>query len=175
MYFTSNHDENSWNTADYATMPGAIHAPFVILSQTYHRTMPLIYSGQEAPVLLPIQFFEKDPMPFGKYKRAPFYSTLLHLRQSNKAFGEGAKFNRLKVNNPDAVMAYQRVAENDKVVVVLNLSNQMHQVQLQMENGENIYTDLFTKQNVQNINQFELLPWGYKVFVKTNPVVKVQK
>lgn len=175
LYFTSNHDENSWNKADYGTMPGAIHAPFAILSQTYHRTLPLIYSGQEEPVLRPIQFFEKDPMPFSKYERAPFYSTLLHLRQSNKAFGEAAKFSRIKVNNPNAVMAYQRVAENDQVVVVLNLSNQANQVQLELEKGSNIYTDLFTKQNVQNINQFELLPWGYKVFVKTNRVVKVQK
>src|SRR4029079_8991990 len=31
MYFTSNHDENSWNKADYATMPGASHAPFAVL------------------------------------------------------------------------------------------------------------------------------------------------
>ena len=175
LYFTSNHDENSWNKADYATMPGAIHAPFSILSQTYNRTLPLIYSGQEEPVLRPIQFFEKDPMPFSKYERASFYSTLLHLRKSNKAFGEEAKFSRLKVNDPEAVMAYERVAENDQVVVVLNLTNQTHQVQLEIDKGRNGYKDLFTKQNVQNINQFELLPWGYKVFVKTNPVVKVQK
>jgi alpha-amylase len=32
LYFTSNHDENSWNKADYGTMPGASHAPFAVLS-----------------------------------------------------------------------------------------------------------------------------------------------
>lgn len=175
MYFTSNHDENSWNKADYATMPGAIHAPFAILSQTYNRTIPLIYSGQEEPVLRPLQFFEKDPISFSKYERASFYSSLLHLRKSNKAFGETAKFNRLKTNQPNALMAYERAAGNDQVIVVLNLSNQFQQVQLVLEQGVSSYKELFTNQIVQNINQFELLPWGYKVFVKTNPVVKVQK
>jgi len=175
MYFTSNHDENSWNKADFATMPGAIHAPFAILSQTYNRTIPLIYSGQEEPVLRPLQFFEKDPISFKKYERASFYSTLLHLRKSNKAFGEAAKFSRIKVNHPNALMAYERMGGNDQVIVVLNLSNQTEQVQLAMENRGSTYKELFTNQFVQKINQFELLPWGYKVFVKTNPVVKVQK
>jgi hypothetical protein len=72
-------------------------------------------------------------------------------------------------------MAYERAAGNDQVIVVLNLSNQFQQVQLALEQGVSSYKELFTNQIVQNINQFELLPWGYKVFVKTNPVVKVQK
>ncbi|MEQ1624851.1 MAG: alpha-amylase family glycosyl hydrolase, partial [Sediminibacterium sp.] len=37
LYFTSNHDENSWNKADYATMPGESHAPFAVLTQTIKR------------------------------------------------------------------------------------------------------------------------------------------
>ena len=90
LYFTSNHDENSWNKADYATMPGAVHAPFAVFTQTYNRTMPLIYSGQEEPVLRPLAFFEKDPITFEKFERAPFYSALLHLRKSNAAFAESA-------------------------------------------------------------------------------------
>ena len=40
MYFTSNHDENSWNKADYGTMPGASHAPFAVLTQTMWRSVP---------------------------------------------------------------------------------------------------------------------------------------
>src|SRR5580704_15467445 len=30
MYFTSNHDENSWNRADFGTFPGPVHAPFAV-------------------------------------------------------------------------------------------------------------------------------------------------
>ncbi|KAK6020085.1 alpha amylase, catalytic domain protein, partial [Ostertagia ostertagi] len=47
LYFTSNHDENSWNKADYGTMPGPIHAPFAVFTQTMYKSVPLIYSGQE--------------------------------------------------------------------------------------------------------------------------------
>ncbi|MFT2658063.1 hypothetical protein, partial [Escherichia coli] len=60
LYFTSNHDENSWNKADYGTMPGDIHTAFAILTQTLPRSVPMIYSGQEEPILRPIPFFEKD-------------------------------------------------------------------------------------------------------------------
>lgn len=165
LYFTSNHDENSWKKADYKTMPGAIHAPFSILTLTYNRTMPLIYSGQEEPVLRSLQFFEKDPIEFNKYARAPFYTALLHLRNSNSAFKEAAVFTRLKVNQPNEVIAYQRVNGKDKVVVVLNLSNKPLDVQLENGSTKANYTELFSKQNLQNISTMQLPAWGYKVFV----------
>ncbi|MBC7652010.1 MAG: alpha-amylase, partial [Deinococcales bacterium] len=41
LFFTSNHDENSWNKADYATMPGESHAPFAVLTQTLKNSVPL--------------------------------------------------------------------------------------------------------------------------------------
>ena len=81
MYFTSNHDENSWNKADYETMPGASHAPFAVLTQTLPRSIPEIYSGQEEPFLDSISFFYKDTITFHNYARANFYSKLLHLRE----------------------------------------------------------------------------------------------
>jgi hypothetical protein len=60
MYFTSNHDENSWNKADYGVFPGAVHAPFAVFTQTMTKGVPLIYSGQEEPVLKAIEFFERS-------------------------------------------------------------------------------------------------------------------
>lgn len=175
LYFTSNHDENSWNKADFATMPGAVHAPFAILSQTYNRTLPLIYSGQEEPVLKAIQFFEKDPIQFNKYERSNFYTALLHLRSSNKAFKEDAIFNRLKVNNPASIMAYERVNGEDKVVVVLNLSDQVQDVKVNNKSATYNYKELFTNQMTQNTTHFELAPWGYKVFVKIKSEAKSLK
>ncbi|MEI9810177.1 MAG: alpha-amylase family glycosyl hydrolase [Bacteroidota bacterium] len=83
LYFTSNHDENSWNKADYATMPGAIHAPFAVFTQTMYNGVPLIYSGQEEPVLDSISFFYKDTITFKKLGRSKFYKTLLELRKNN--------------------------------------------------------------------------------------------
>jgi glycosidase len=167
LYFTSNHDENSWNKADYATMPGAIHAPFAVFTQTYDRTMPLIYSGQEEPVLRPLAFFEKDSIEFKNYERANFYTTLLKLRKSNSAFADNANFKRLKVNLPNKIMAYERSNGKDKVVVVLNLSNQPQQAIIEdIEPG--FYVDGFTGQNPKDIRYIQMKAWGYQVFVKRN-------
>ncbi len=165
LYFTSNHDENSWNKADYATMPGAIHAPFAVFTQTYDRTMPLIYSGQEEPVLRPLAFFEKDSIEFKKYERANFYTALLKLRKSNPAFADNASFKRLKVNLPGQIMAYERTNGRNKVVVVLNLSNQPQQAIIEdIEPG--FYVDGFTGQNPKDIRYIQMKAWGYQVFVK---------
>jgi glycosidase len=167
LYFTSNHDENSWNKADYATMPGAIHAPFAVFTQTYDRTMPLIYSGQEEPVLRPLAFFEKDSIEFKNYERANFYTTLLKLRKSNSAFADNANFKRLKVNLSNKIMAYERSNGRDKVVVVLNLSNQPQQAIVEdIEPG--FYVDGFTGQNPKDIRYIQMKAWGYQVFVKRN-------
>lgn len=164
LYFTSNHDENSWNKADYATMPGAVHAPFAVLALTYNRTMPLLYSGQEEPLLRPLAFFEKDSIEFNKYKRAPFYKTLLDLRKTNAAFKEAANFTRLKVNNPKQVIAYQRKNGEAAVIVVLNLSNKPQRVILPSSVNGKYYTNVFTKQVANNISTMQLPAWGYKVF-----------
>ena len=166
LYFTSNHDENSWNKADYATMPGAIHAPFAVFTQTYNRTMPLIYSGQEEPVLRPLAFFEKDSIEFKKYERAQFYTTLLKLRKSNAAFAENASFKRLKVNLPGQVMAYERTNGKDQVVVVLNLSNQAQSVTVEGIAAQSTFEELFSKQKHTGIQTLQMAAWGYQIFVK---------
>jgi alpha-amylase len=108
MWFTSNHDENSWNKADYATMPGAVHAPFAVLTQTLVRGVPLIYSGQEGPFLDSVSFFYKDTINFGSYKRAAFYKTLLNLRKNNAALAADASFKKVDAGSPDQLYAFVR-------------------------------------------------------------------
>lgn len=166
LYFTSNHDENSWNKADFETMPGPVHAPFAVLALTYNRTMPLIYSGQEEPVLRALQFFEKDPIQFSKFAREAFYTALLQLRNTNKAFGEGAQFKRLSVNEPNAIMAYQRDFEKDRVVVILNLSNTDQLVAFDSKGLIGNYKELFSGQQISNIKKVALPAWGYQVLIK---------
>lgn len=124
LQFTSNHDENSWNKADFATMPGASHEPFAVLTQTLPGSIPLVYSGQEEPVLRPIAFFEKDPMVFGQYKRAPLYNKLLHLRTANKALAANVPMQKLNTGNDEAVYAFYRKSGNQFVYVVVNLTGE---------------------------------------------------
>lgn len=166
LYFTSNHDENSWNKADYGTMPGASHAPFAVLTQTIGSTIPLIYSGQEEPFLDSISFFYKDTITFGKYERADFYKTLLHLRQSNSALAANAPFMRLKTSNDAAVYAYMRHGENEMLTVILNLTNKpvSFTVNDNMIAGkpQNVFTG--KTDEIKNGQTFQLPAWGYLVY-----------
>ena len=165
MYFTSNHDENSWEKADYATMPGEVHAPFAVLSQTWKNTLPLIYSGQEEPFLDSISFFYKDSISFGKYQRAAFYKTLLMLRKNTPALAIDAAYTKLQSTNDDAVYAYTREKAGKKVLVILNLSNKPQTFTLKESiagEPQNVFAG--KPEKLSDGQNFSLAPWGYLVY-----------
>lgn len=165
LYFTSNHDENSWNKADYRTMPGAAHAPFAVLTQTMWRSVPLIYSGQEEPFLDSISFFYKDTITFGKYARAEFYKTLLNLRKNDPALAANASFTKINSSDDGSVYAYTRQRGSDKILVVLNLSDKNVDCKLNA-NIKGKATNVFTNQqeDLKNDQSFNLKPWDYLVY-----------
>jgi hypothetical protein len=166
MYFTSNHDENSWNSADFGTMPGDIHAPFAVITQTIKNTVPLIYGGQEEPFLDSLKFFVKDTIVFGKFKRERFYKTLLHLRKNNAALAPNANYVKLTSSNDDAIFAYARQASKNKIVVITNLSNKSQTFTLSNTivdgEAENIFTN--KKEQVKSNKTITLKAWGYLVY-----------
>jgi glycosidase len=165
LYFTSNHDENSWNKADYGTMPGAKHAPFAVLSQTMKRSVPLIYSGQEEPILRPIKFFERDPMKFGKYERAAFYQTLLTLRHNNEALAADASFQKIQVGDPKALYAFVREKGGKKVLVILNLSNKEQLITINDASLHGNPRNVFIGSNEPLNNKSRMIEkWGYVVY-----------
>lgn len=166
LYFTSNHDENSWNKADYATMPGPKHAPFAVLTQTLARSVPLVYSGQEEPFLDSISFFYKDTISFGKFQRAPFYKTLLELRKSTPALAANASSRKVVVGDEKAVYAYVREANGKKVLVILNLSGKEQTITIKDSNlsGEALNVFMGSKEKVSN-KPWKMEPWGYAIYV----------
>ncbi len=163
MYFTSNHDENSWNKADYATMPGASHAPFAVLTQTFDRTVPLVYSGQEEPFLDSVSFFYKDTITMGKFGRAAFYKTLLNLRKNNEALASNASFKKLRTSADAAIYAYEREKGGSKVLVVLNLSKKPQKFTWTDQPSEKEWNNVFLMNKEPVLNSIE--PWGYAVYV----------
>jgi alpha-amylase len=166
LYFTSNHDENSWNKADYRTMPGAIHAPFAVLTQTLPRGVPLIYSGQEEPVLDSISFFYKDTIQFKNFGREKFYHTLLSLRKSYVALSANASFRRINVGNDKAVYSFIREAHGKKILVITNLSSKEQSIKIN-DNGlyGNPYNLFMAHNETVNGHEWKIQPWGYVVYV----------
>ncbi|MBU6158358.1 MAG: DUF3459 domain-containing protein [Bacteroidetes bacterium] len=165
MYFTSNHDENTWNKADYATMPGAVHAPFAVLTHTWKNSIPLIYSGQEEPFLDSLSFFYKDTIQFKNYARADFYKALLNLRKKNPALAADAVYTKLNSDKDDAVYCFQKEKNGKKVLILLNLSAKVQYFTL-AEKIAGKYFNLFSnkQEEIKDNQQFTLPEWGYTVY-----------
>ncbi|HEX3025368.1 MAG TPA: alpha-amylase family glycosyl hydrolase [Chitinophagaceae bacterium] len=118
LFFTSNHDENSWNGTEYEKY-GDAAKPFAVFTSTWNG-LPLIYSGQELPNYKRLKFFDKDLIEWtANIALHNFYKTLLSLRK-NKAIANGETFILPTDNN--GLMAFIRKKENDAVLVLLNLS-----------------------------------------------------
>ena len=165
MYFTSNHDENSWNHADFGTFPGAVHAPFAVFSQTMKNSVPLIYSGQEEPVLRALEFFEKDPITFKNFEREKFYKTLLELRKRNEALSANTSFKKVLVGDEKAVYAYVREKGNKKVFVILNFSGIEQSVSLKESSLLGKAYNVFEEKEVfLNAKERKIKPWGYEIY-----------
>ena len=85
LFFTSNHDENSWNGSEYDKY-GVFAKAWAVFS-TIYASVPLIYSGQELPNYKRLHFFEKDLIEWtGDIKLHQFYKCLLALRKRNHVF-----------------------------------------------------------------------------------------
>ena len=164
MCFTSNHDENSWNKADYKTMPGASHAPFAVLTQTIEHGVPLIYSGQEEPFLDSVSFFYKDTITFSKLRRANFYKTLLNLRKNDPALAADASFKKLHTNHDEAIYAFEREKNGNKILVVLNLSKKPQHFTWKDQPSEKEWNNIFLYNNEPVDKGFGIEPWGYAVY-----------
>ena len=140
--------------------------------------MPLIYNGQEAGLNKRLQFFEKDPIDWSMQskngnKLNKIYSTLFKLKESNHALWNGEKGGDFKIipsSYGKMVFAFTREKENDKVVAVFNLSNKEISVQLNSPDLTGSYINLFNNEKVSllSIENLNLNPWEYRIYVKQN-------
>jgi len=167
LYFTSNHDENSWNGTEYEKYGPAAKA-FAVCTCTWPG-MPLLYSGQELPNLKRLKFFDKDQINWKpEVALHDFYKALLQLKTSNAAMHSGAGLLVLHTGEDYNILAYLLTKDASKVLVLLNLSpNDKIQFTVSNHKLEGAYYNLFSGlQYTLNSNQhFELQAWEYAVYV----------
>lgn len=164
MYFTTNHDENSWNGTEFKKY-GDAYRTFAVFTQTMYQSIPLIYSGQENMNKKSLKFFVKDTIDWnGKYEMGAFYKTLLTLRKTNPALAADASFKRLSGSNDATIFAYQRDKDSHKIVVILNLSKQPQKFTIKDIAGEPLNVFMGVKEKVDASHQFSMEPWGYIVY-----------
>ena len=169
-WFTSNHDENTWNGTEYEKY-GAIAKPLAVFSATWNG-IPLLYSGQELPNMKRLEFFEKDPIEWnGTYQLNDFYKTLLNLKSTNPALrggDSGVSSYFLNTSANDKILAYIRKNGNDEVLVILNMSKEDVDFNVEDTNVSGMFTEAFTKEkrNINDNKKFALKKAGYLVFTK---------
>ena len=164
MYFTSNHDENTWKGTAIERLGDALKA-FTVLSATA-PAMPLIYSGQEACLNKQLNFFEKDPINWETdCDLDKLYQAILNLKKENQALWNGdfgGSMKRITTTADDKIFAFERKKDESTVITILNLSPDEIEFELSDSiEGDNL-TELFTKEALSN--SFKLNAWGYKVY-----------
>ena len=178
MYFTSNHDENSWYGTNFEEFGGAAEE-FAALTTTF-RSMPLIYGGEEAGLNKRLKFFDKDQIPWQSSPFASIYSTLLHLKRENKALWNGAdggQLLRVTTTKDQSIFAFIREKENYRVFEIFNLTNQSQTFTLQGSSFNGYYRDVFAKDSIYFSGDTEVtLPaWGYKIYEYGSGLTEVAK
>ena len=169
MYFTSNHDENSWNGTALERLGHAFKA-FTVFDYTIPG-MPLTYSGQEAGNKKRLRFFEKDTIDWSHLPYASFYTRLNHLKSTHPALAngtEGGKLIPLSKGIDNNIFAFYREKQGKQLVVILNLNNHPGQFTLDHPAIKGQYREFFENKeiNIRNNWTFHLPAWGYVLLVK---------
>lgn len=164
LLFTSNHDENSDHGTEYEKYGSAAHA-LAVFSCTWPG-IPLVYSGQELPNKRRLKFFDKDFIDWDEpVSLHSFYKTLLSFRKQNMALQESASVIVLPSHNPETLVYLCR-RQQDKVLVILNLSGATATLHFDHPAVAGNYTELFTGEEkaLLRSNRFELEAGAYLVY-----------
>jgi glycosidase len=170
-WFTTNHDENSWNGTEFEKY-GEMARALAVFSCTWNG-VPLLYSGQEIPNRKRLKFFEKDPIEWpGKNKLDSFYRSLLLLKRDNPALRGGdprATTTRLKTSHNDSVFCFLRKNGENEVFVILNLSGGDLSVRVEDDVVKGIYRNAFRPDLVNDFDysrEFRMKAWEAEVYYR---------
>ena len=169
LFFTANHDENSWNGTEYEKY-GDAAKPLAVFSATW-KGIPLIYSGQELPNQKRLKFFDKDPIEWKEECALDaFYRSILAIRKKNIAVTAAPDSEAILISTSadQQVLAFLRKKNKNEVLVLLNLSavNIDGQVTDNMVEGK--FKDSFSGKgkDFSKDRSFQLKPWDFLVFEK---------
>lgn len=171
-WFTSNHDENSWNGTEYEKY-GEMAIPLAVFSVTY-KGIPLMYSGQEIPNRKRLQFFEHDPLDWTKFPALhAFYRSILHLRKNHAAFTTASAAENLVHlrNSVDYhVFSFKRQHDDSTAIVLINFSEYpLHNIAVDLDGASGIFVEHFTSLAHEwngNNHYFHLQPWSYQIWLQ---------
>lgn len=157
LWFTANHDENSWNGTEFEKY-GYLAAGLMVFSATWPG-LPLVYSGQEIPNQKRLQFFEKDVLAWEQgCALHSFYKNLLAIRKQASI----STFTPVKHFYHHQVLAYE-VGAATPLVVLINFSKEAANYHMPVENHANV---LLMQDAAVQENHVSLGPGGFAVLTQ---------
>lgn len=168
MYFTSNHDENSWNGTEFERMGDAAEA-FAALTYVLPG-MPLIYNGQEVGLDRRLAFFEKDSIVWeDKANFTDFYASMNAFKKANPALlsqNRGGIFTEIENNQPQKIFSFRRVKDGNEIVSVFNLSKDVVEVSFSEKVPGIGFSGFNNEVEEVAATEWKLQPWEYRIFYK---------
>ncbi|MDY9918136.1 Glycosidase [Porphyromonadaceae bacterium NLAE-zl-C104] len=168
MYFTSNHDENSWNGTEFERM-GEAAKSFAVLTYMLPG-IPLVYSGQEVGLNRRLEFFEKDIIEWeDKGGFSDFYKELNRFKRKNKALlaqERDGEMTEIPNDCTEKVWSFKRVNNGNEVVCVFNFSNETVNVQFNGNVPGEGFSSFPDTSQVLPVEEMELKPWEYRIYSK---------
>ena len=170
-WFTSNHDENSWNGTEYEKYAEMVK-PLAVFSATW-KGIPLMYSGQELPNLKRLLFFDKDVIEWSETAQLhEFYKTLFRLRKTHPAFKcmmNAQTFVQIRNSVDHHVLSFKRLSANHCCCVMINFSPyDLSLVEFEGDLPHGEYAEVFSneRRHIDTKYQYvDLKGWDFKIWI----------
>ena len=166
-WFTSNHDENSWNGTEYEKY-GDMAEMLAVFGITFPG-IPLMYSGQELPNHKRLAFFDKDHIEWNEHpSMQDFYGRLLRLKKQHPCLRADLGLERIHSSADEKCFCFIRKYNNDEILVCLNFSSQQIKFEIYDERVKGIFKDFLSGEAIDfSLKRTAYLPsYGYLIALK---------
>lgn len=161
LYFTSNHDENSWNGTEFEKY-GVYAQTLAVFSALYPGSVPLVYSGQEIPNHLRLPFFEKAQLNWNQsLLMESFYTELFHFRHTHAQFF--APDTPVEWMQQGGLLGFRVSHDVHQLMVWLNLGREACATEMNPKGSTTFATRLHNRCDQLTPHNIQLLPGGYWV------------
>jgi len=166
LYFTSNHDENSWNGTEFEKY-GNYAKALAVFSFFYPNGVPLIYSGQEVGNNKRLHFFDKDEIDWNSETNLMDFYQQLSFTRKHLEVNDTLEF----IGFEEKIFAFKRGEDSACIYVFLNLDDKLIEINCPLPQG--VYYNIFdeAQSEIQSQISAQLNPGDFLVLIqnKKNP------
>lgn len=163
LRFTTNHDESAWDATPVVLFNGKQGAMAASVIAVCLKGVPLIYGSQEVGVSQTVPFFEhttidwsQNPDMLAEYKK------ILSLYNSSETVRYDSAI-ELKTYIHKDILAFQRINQQEKVIVLVNARNRVVTFTVPPELANTSWKNAFDDVQVILPASFEFQPYQYRV------------